>query len=639
LSEKTLPGLFEESVKKFPDNILIWENKTGRYEGTTYTEAYHRVLAFTAGLQAMGMQKGDRVALISEGRKDWAIAELAVLYAGAINVPISVKIDEPNDLKFRLLHSGCKFAIVSVGQLAKIKAIKNDLPELQKCIILDEVTDYGKDEFTMDEIIDTGETYLKAHRIDVESRRLAIRKNDYANICYTSGTTADPKGILLTHRNYTSNVEQACSLLHIPEDFVSLLILPLDHAFAHTVGIYMLMKCGAALATVQNGKTNLETLRNLPANIRDSKPSFLLSVPSLAKSFRRNIEKGIRDKGTGAWRVFNFALEIAYKYNGLGFDRGKGLKKLHYPMYQFFNKLFFRKIRESFGGRLEFFVGGGALLDIELQKFFYAIGIPMYQGYGLTEAAPIISSNVPVSHKLGSSGKIVHNLELQIWDDNGNVLPAGKSGEIVVKGENVMAGYWKNDKATAETIKDGWLLTGDLGYLDEDNFLYVLGRSKSLLIANDGEKYSPEGIEEAITECSPFIDQIMLYNDQSPYTTALVVPNHARLLEWLRQKQLDFKSETGQIEALRKIDSEIEQFKDGGKHAGMFPQRWLPATFAILGDSFNEENHFMNSTMKMVRGKITRFYKDRLDYLYTPEGKDVCNVQNKTIIGRVPDIG
>ena len=187
-------------------------------------------------------------------------------------------------------------------------------------------------------------------------------------------------------------------------------------------------------------------------------------------------------------------------------------------------KLIFSKVRENFGGKLEFFIGGGALLDIELQRFFYAIGIPMFQGYGLTEAAPVISSNVPQKHKLGSSGTIVPNLLLKICNEKGEELPAGEKGEIVIKGENVMMGYWKNERATSDAIKEGWLFTGDLGYLDKDGFLFVLGRNKSLLIGSDGEKYSPEAIEEAITEHSKFIDQIMLYNNQSPYTIALLVP-------------------------------------------------------------------------------------------------------------------
>lgn len=333
--------------------------------------------------------------------------------------------------------------------------------------------------------------------------------------------------------------------------------------------------------------------------------------------------------------MFHSALTLAIDYNGTGNNRGKGLKKLKYPLYRLYDKIIFSKIRENFGGRLEFFVGGGALLDIELQRFFYAIGIPMFQGYGLSESAPVISSNVPACHKMGSSGKIVKDLQLKICDDKGNELPLGQTGEIVVKGENIMRGYWKNEKATAETIKDGWLYTGDLGHVDNEGFLYVLGRFKSLLIANDGEKYSPEGIEEAITENSPFITQIMLYNNQSPYTVALIVPNKERLNHYLKEIALDFSTIAGQDATLKKLEAEISAFKEGGQFGGMFPTRWLPAAIAVLGEGFTEQNHFLNSTLKMVRGKITVFYQNRIEFLYTAEGKDICNHQNRNIISRL----
>ncbi len=259
----------------------------------------------------------------------------------------------------------------------------------------------------------------------------------------------------------------------------------------------------------------------------------------------------------------------------------------------------------------------------------------MFQGYGLTEAAPVISANVPKKHKLGSSGSIVKDLLVKICDDKGNELNTGEKGEIVVKGENVMAGYWKNEKATADAIKDGWLYTGDIGYMDADGFLYVLGRDKSLLIGSDGEKYSPEGIEEALTEHSIYIDQIMLHNNQSPYTVALLVPNKENIFRWLKEKNLSAGDPAGAEAALKLLLGEINKFGDGGEFAGMFPQRWITSAVAVLGEGFTEQNNFLNTTLKMVRGKITEFYKTRIDYLYTAEGKEICNHQNINIMSRL----
>lgn len=632
--QRTIPQLFEDSVKQYPNNALIWEKSSDTYTSLTYAHVHALVCKFANGLLSLGLNKGDRVALISEGRSEWAVAELGILYCGAINVPISIKLDETADLKFRLSHAECRFAVVSESQKSKIDAIKPDLPNLEIVIVLDQLTGKLDDEYALDDLYRLGTAFSGNNPLELTKRWQSVKESDYANICYTSGTTADPKGIILSHRNYTANVEQSTSLLPIPQQYVSLLILPWDHAFAHTVGLYTLMKNGASFACVKVGKTPLETLKNIPVNIRETKPTFLLSVPALAKNFRKSIERGIAEKGPVAEKLFKTALANAYAYNGSGYDRGKGVRRLRYPLLRFFDKILFSKIRENFGGRLEFFIGGGALLDIELQRFFYAIGIPMLQGYGLTEASPVISSNVPVCHKLGSSGKKVADMELKICDEKGRELPAGEKGEIVIKGENVMVGYWRNEKATNETIKDGWLFTGDLGYLDNDGFLYVLGRSKSLLISNDGEKYSPEGIEEAIVESSPYIDQLMLYNNQSPYTVALLVPNKENLLRYAKEHTLVLREKSGQEAILKLLQSEIDKFKTAGVFGDQFPQRWLPAAVAVLGEGFTEQNHFLNSTLKMVRGKIAEFYKPRLDYLFTAEAKDICNHQNTTIISR-----
>lgn len=633
MSERTLVQLFEESVQKFGDSTLMWEKKKDAYQGTTYKEIQQSVYRFAAGLMANGIRRGDRIALIAEGRNDWVISELAILYTGAINVPLSVKIEELSELKFRLAHSGCRMAVVSKNHAAKVLAVNNDLPDLEKIIVLDPLETAVDGTLLLADLYAQGDAFLQNSREEFERRWQSIREKDAANICYTSGTTADPKGIILTHRNYTANVEQASSLLPIPQWYLSLLILPWDHSFAHTAGIYTLMKNGASMASVQVGATMMETLKNIPINIKETKPVFLLSVPSLAANFRKNIEKGIRQKGPNVEKLFQKALKTAYAYNGNGWERGKGLRKLKKPAYALFNKILFSKIREGFGGRLEFFIGGGALLDIELQRFFYAIGIPMFQGYGLTEAAPIISSNVPAIHKMGSSGTIVANLELKIIDDAGQELPVGEKGQIIVKGENVMAGYWNNEKATRETIRNGWLYTGDLGYVDKDRFLYVLGREKSLLISNDGEKYSPEGIEETLAAHSEFIDQVMLFNNQSPYTVALIVPNPSSILRRLAEMGLSAKTEEGQRAALKIIEEAVDEYRSG-KHAGVFPSKWQPASFAVLGEGFTEQNKFLNSTLKMVRGRITEFYKARLDFLFTPEGKDIYNHQNMTIVSR-----
>ncbi len=624
---QTIPELFKSMASEYAGNVLVHEKVNGVYKGFTYREIEEDVKTLAVGFYKLGLRKGDRVALLAEGRKDWLVAELALFYIGVIDVPLSVKLIEPKELSFRINHSGCRMVIVSDSQLPKVREIEKEIKEVEKIIVMDDVKAGGK-EILLSEVIKTGSENFERSSKAVDKITAELKGDDIANISYTSGTTADPKGIMLTHRNYTANTEQGNSLFDITPDFRTLLILPWDHSFAHTVGLYTIISNGASLAVVEKGKTAMETLKNIPKNIKEIKPYFLLSVPALAKNFRKNIEAGIKKQGDKAEKLFNLALKTAYAYNKLGYNKGTGGAFVLKPLLKLFDKILFSKVREGFGGELRYFVGGGALLDIELQKFFYAIGIPMYQGYGLSEAAPVISSNSPKAHKMGSSGKLVANLELKILDDDGNELPVGEKGEIVVKGENVMKGYWKNEKATAETLKNGWLHTGDMGYMDSDGFLYVLGRFKSLLIGHDGEKFSPEGIEEALTDQSKYIEQVVLHNNQDPYTVGLIVPNIQALREYVKEHGKDIRTEEGIELALKKIRSEVDEYMPGGKYEGMFPSRWLPAAIGITDESFNENNGLMNATMKVIRGKVTERFSDLLDYLYTADGKKIVNEKN-----------
>ena len=627
--KKTLVDLFEESVRNYPNNTFLLEKTGKKFEPTTYTQVKEKVYQLGAGLQALGVKKGDNMALLSEGRNMWVIGELAMFYAGAVNVPLSIKLEESNDLMFRLVHGDVKFVMVSGTQLKKVRNIIDQLPEVKKVIVFDEQAEYGDKEISLAEVQKMGDEFLASHTQE-EFLKVAnsIQNDDYATITYTSGTTADPKGVVLTHRNYTSNVEQACTLVNIDQTWRTLIILPLDHCFAHVVGFYIMMAKGATAATVQVGRTPLESLKNIPLNIREVKPHFILSVPALAKTFKKNIEQGIRAKGETTVKLFNFGMKVRQLYFGDSNLDFKGWRYLLKPLVALFDKLIFSKVRDNFGGELKFFIGGGALLDKNLQKFYVGIGIPMFQGYGLSEATPVLSSNGPEKYRFGSSGKLVKPLELKICDSDGKELPLGEQGEIVVKGENVMAGYWKNPESTAETVKDGWLYTGDLGYMTKEGLLYVKGRFKSLLISSDGEKYSPEGIEEALVGQSKYIDQVMLYNNQSPYTIALIVPNKDALKRKLSFNNLTLDTEEGRKAALKKMEEELNKYKKGGEFEGMFPERWLPSTFAILPEPFTEQNQMINSTMKMVRGKIEKAYADRIDYLYTPEGKQILNEKN-----------
>lgn len=625
---KNLIRFFEENVERYSDNPYMWEKRDGKFQSTTYKEMHRQVRNFAAGLHQLGVKKGDRITLLAEGRVRWVVAEMGMFYVGAIDVPLSIQLNESTDLIFRIKHSESSIAVVSSSQAHKIKAIRQALPDLKKIILMDPAEKYATDEISMDEVMQIGETYLDQHPVEFQKICDAVGPDDIANICYTSGTTADPKGIMLSHRNYTSNTEQALSVMTIPPDYRMFLFLPWDHSFAHTAGLFSFMAVGASLAALEMGKNSFETRKNIFRNIQEIKPHVMFSVPTIAKNFRNNIESGVRSKSKLVYALFNAGLKVGYAYNGIGYNRGKGWRTFLKPVYALFDAVVFKKVRGALGGNMQFFIGGGALLDIELQRFFYAIGIPMYQGYGLTESSPMISINAPDHHKLGSSGSIPQNMEIRICDMNGDELPQGQKGEIVIRGENVMKGYWKNEVATEETIKDGWLYTGDMGYMDAEGFLYVLGRFKSLLIADDGEKYSPEGIEETFTDQSEFIEQCLLHNNQDPYTTCLVYPNVDALKRHLKSKDIDPASDEAIEAVIDLIDLEVRAYRSSGKYGDMFPQRWIPTTIGLLSEGFTIENKLMNPTYKIIRPKITEHYTTLLEYLYTPEAKNIRNTKN-----------
>ena len=595
----TIIDFVEKYTREYASHVFLREKPADHWTETTFEQTRLEAYRVAAGLMSLGINKGDKISLLSEGRNLWVIGELGILYAGAVNVPLSIKLEEGSDLVFRIRHSDSRFVMVSGSQLPKIRRIVSELPALEKIIVFDEIEDRRDNEITMSEVLALGDAFLKEHPGELEARYRSIGPDDYANISYTSGTTADPKGILLTHRNYTANVEQAHSVVAIEPDSVMLIILPLDHCFAHVAGFYTMMSYCGSIATVPIGKTPMAALRNIPMAIKEVRPHVMLSVPALARNFKKNIETAIKAKGPKVEKLYNFALNLAISYNKEYYNRGGILQIWKKPLIALFDKLIFKTVRQNLGGRMQFFIGGGALLDIELQRYYCAIGIPMFQGYGLSEATPIISANSAGHCIFGSSGRVVKPMDIKICDGDGKSLPYGERGEIVVRGENVMAGYWKNPVSTAETVVDGWLHTGDMGYMRDEEFLYVVGRFKSLLISADGEKYSPEGFEDSLTDGSKYIDQVVLHNNQDPYTTVIVVPNKEALKEYVKSSNpgIDIDSREAKELMLKKIQDEVNSYRKGGSRAGMFPERWLPAAIFVADEPFTEQNHMVNSTM------------------------------------------
>lgn len=614
----TIIDFVNEYVDKYQNDTYLREKVDGVWTETSFIKTRDEARLIAAGFMALGLNKGDKVSLLAEARPMWVIAEFGILFAGGVDVPLSYKLESDYDLTFRINHSDSRFIVASEMEIEKVRRVIAQCPAIEKVIVMDDIP-LQEGEIYLKDVREAGVKFIEEHPGELEARMASVGPDDYANISYTSGTTADPKGILLTHRNYTANVAQGASVINIDRGDIMLIILPMDHCFAHVAGLYTMMSYGGSIATVP-GKTPQAQLRNILPTMKEIKPQVMLTVPAISRSFKKAIENGVKAKGKTTEKLYNIALKNARAYYKDYYNQG-GAQFWRKPFVKLFDKIIFSKIRETFGGKMKFCVGGGALLDIELQRYFCAIGMPTFQGYGLSEATPIICSNAPGFARFGSSGRIVSPMECTIRDDENRILPNGQTGEIVIKGENVMAGYWKNPEATAETIVDGWLHTGDRGYIckEDPRYLYVTGRFKSLLISSDGEKYSPEGYEDNLAVVSKYIDNVILHNNQSPYTIVLVVPNK----EALRA------AAPGDKEAqLRLIQADVDSYRKGGIRAGQFPEKWLPTAIVVCEEPFTEKNGLVNSTGKVVRGKVEKHFEKRIEYAYTPEGKQLINPQN-----------
>lgn len=620
--KRTVISMLHQAAKNNPNFIYLAEKGNNGWLELNFAQADEESDFLAAALLHLDIKHGDNLAIVSEGRVGWVIGEYAILKVRASAVPLSVKL-LPEEILFRLNHSESKAIFVSRNNFEKVAQIytRIETPNF-KLIYFDEDREWVKTCLAKYQLAENVVIYYQDLLLDgkanfaqrkekLQQLEIEIQEDDVVTISYTSGTTGNPKGIMLTHLNYYSNSHDANEFFQMKSGMKTLIILPLDHSFAHTVGIYISLLVPISMYFLDSRGGAMHALKNIPINLKEVKPSFLLTVPALSGNFMNKMIEGVNAKGGFIAWLFNKGLKNGMLINGDGFKKASLPVRIWkaFP-YLLAKALIFPKLRDIFGGEMEFAVGGGALLDIKQQKFFYTIGIPIYQGYGLTEATPIISANAPHKHKLGTSGWLMPNQDVKIMDD-GKELPQGQKGEIVLRGLNVMKGYYKNEKATAETIKDGALYTGDMAYFDQDGFFVVTGRAKALLISQSGEKYSPEEIEEAMINTSPFVFQAMLYNDHSPFTTAVITLDEAYTKSFISKNNISSADEL-----LKEIEKSVNAFKQEKDYKAKFPEIWTPSVFVIANEIFTEDNKMVNSTMKMVRYKVTETYLDNLNEIY-----------------------
>lgn len=645
MEKKTVLAMLDEAAVRYANDPYALKKTDAGWEAVSYSRMRECARAFGAWLCGLGFGRGESAAILAEGSPEWIMGELGILCAGLVSVPLSIKLLE-EEIPFRVRHSSAKVFLTTRNQADKVlSALK--AAALDPLVVFMDDDETALDEacaragwareraVLMKDALAEGFAALASPGSGAERNLDAIaaatEEDDVVTISYTSGTTGDPKGIMLTHGNYYVNCHDGVELFGDIYHYSTLVILPLDHSFAHTVGIYAGLVCGLALYFVDARGGGMGILRNIPLNLREVSPKFLMTVPALSGNFMKKIVAGIEEKGGFAEYLFKAGIRAGIALNRDGF-RKPGLGRLlrYGPVHALAKALVFDKVEKMvFGPNIRFCVGGGALLDVKQQEFFASFGVPIFQGYGLTEAAPIISSNSPLSYKFGTSGRVAPSVTCTIRKENGEICAVGETGEIVIRGGNVMKGYFRNPDATAKALREGWLWTGDLAYYDADGFLVVVGREKALLIAEDGEKYSPEEIEEAVGSSTDAFAAIMAWNEQRKYTMALVTLDEDRV-----KRLASARGAVSPEEILALVREEFYRFKSDHK-AKKVQSAWIPATFMIVPAQFSDRDGTVNSTMKLVRHRVATLYRDLIEYAYTPEGGRPENERNLAAIAEM----
>lgn len=643
MKENTIITLINNSVKQSSNRMYASVKTDKGWIGYTFKQMQDNAEALAVYFKDAGYKMGEKLAILADGSHHWINAEFATFMNRMVAVPMSYKL-LPSEVLFRLEHSESKIlALSSFTKDLGVEVLKMASTPI-KILWLDNNKDEAKalvretnlaDDMLVyiEEAIEKGKNILKQSSIKQELKENLnqIKANDLAVISYSSGTTGNPKGVMLSHGNLYDETMACGKWWYVPlNSFKQLLVLPCDHAFGHTAGIFFGLARGITLYFVDTRGGLASVVKNFPINLAEIKPDFVLVVPALAQNMMKKVYATIKQKGDKVNTLFNKALDASIAYNGNMYNKvSLGIKLKNFiPKFILGDLLFFPKIRKSL--RAKFLVGGGAYFDAKLQAFFYALGIPLYQGYGLSEASPAICTNVQTvgRHKIGTCGKELPVNTVKIVDENGLEVANGKTGEITAKGSNVMLGYYKNDKETALTIKNGYLYTGDMGYKDNDGFINVVGRSKALLISKDGEKYSPEAIEEAIVATSnDVVSQVLLYSEHNPYVSALINIDTTALANLIKQK---FTTNTNYTEVFAYIDGLIFAYKSNVSYH--FPNVWQASTYCLMDKAFE-----VNSTFKIMRFKAFELFKSELNYMYTSDGSKSNNPHNRDFIKNIFD--
>ncbi|MBK5092900.1 MAG: long-chain fatty acid--CoA ligase [Actinobacteria bacterium] len=589
---ETVGAMLKARVQKYGDRVMMRKKIGGKWKEYSWNEFYENVRNLGLAMTSMGIQPGERIAIFSANSPEWQMTDMAAVSAGVVDVPLYATIT-PKQAEYILKDSGSRLVFVGTeDHMNRVLEVKGNIPDLMKIVTMDNTASNDPDVVTFDQVLKMGEDYADKGEFD---RRLdAVKIEDLCSIVYTSGTTGPPKGVMTTHKNYMSNISTVSTLVDISDTHQVLSFLPLSHSLERATGYY---------GAVYNGCTisHAGSIDTLVDDIGEIKPHWMVSVPRLYEKVNAGVLANVESESPLKQKIFHWAVGVGRQVSQLQVSHKPVPGGLAFKR-KIANKLVFSKIYERMGGRLIFFVSGGAPLAKEIAEFFHAMGILILEGYGLTETSPVLTCNTPDSVRFGSVGKVIPDVEIKIAED----------GEILARGPNVMQGYWNKPEETAEALAGGWFYTGDIGEFDSDGFLYITDRKKDLIVTAGGKNIAPQNIENQL-KLDKYIEQACVIGDRRKYLSALIVPNLEELEAWAKKEGISF-SDRMELVMNDKVNMFIreridEQLKHFDRHENI-------TKFTLLPQEMTEADGFLTPTLKVKRKDVSQAFADDINKMY-----------------------
>ncbi len=592
---ETLNELFFAAMETHRKPDVIRYKSEGVWQSVSWAEMLERVRDLALGFHELGVKQGDRVVLLSENRLEWFLVDKALHVLGAAIVPIYSTLPA-SQVSYIVRNSESKVVIASSPQQqAKVAETRGELSNVEHVIRIDPPGNSGLESLGLDEVFVKGAE--KAAKEPELHHQLAakVTPQDLASIIYTSGTTGDPKGVMLTHDNFASNVKASMQVLPITKDDVALSVLPYSHVFERMVAHYLYPCAGTSIAIAESADKIMD-------NLAEIRPTVMTFVPRFYEKMYARVLEAVSQGSPLKRKIFWWAISVGREHGRyrLGSNKPPFLLDLKYKIA---TALAFKKLQQRVGGRLRFFISGGAPLSKEIAEFFWAAGITILEGYGLSETSPVIAVNRPGAIRFGTVGRIVPGVEVKIAEDQ----------EILARGPNIMKGYYKNESATREAIDpEGWFHTGDVGHLDADGFLVITDRKKDLIVTAGGKKIAPQPIENLL-RTNPYVAEIVLIGNARRFTAALVVPDFEQLHEWTHEQGIKSFNKQELVRNQGLVDFIQKQIDEMTSHLAQFEKI---KKVCLLPKAFTIESGELTPTLKVKRKVVESRYKNLIDQLY-----------------------